>query len=756
MKPNQKFSSKSSTPGFAQNSMQRAEPSRVAPVRTRQAAASLVDDDFARPRRRIIAPAQARPVVQKKPTRVPVATRIDFSGVPFNRTAASQLVPEAHFAEGNCSKKCNCLVEKCIKADKITTDNLNAANAAITSLTVVTEIANNLTVANETVNNSTITNATITDAIIATETVNDSVINTLTVEDVTINGQFILKDPVVISVPTLFGGADLTKPTIQEAINYFNGRAAMNGTILVAPGGGTGPNGAYIESLIINKLVSSRDNFRGQGFKIIGDDRNIAGTTFLQNGIHSNAIPVPNFGTNLVAVTLSNVGNAITVVGPTIDFALAGLVVGDELKIRNNSGTWSLVSITSIAGNTLTHNGGSLAVGTIGSAVVLVPNTELGGSINGEPIVAVENASLSFIGFWVNTDATRGTVGTPRNTLFAYNGASVQLECCLFDNQTGNLGFENVVAYDRSALILSRTNDIVFEDGSGIQMPTTVIDAGNVCVLVINLSNFMGGALSSFDAYGIFVAEESNAITYVFQAVGGGAGAFSQRISFLELQRARIYQCNAGVYAQAGTIGLDVELIIDGGAITPTNVGIVSDIFGQIGLGGGGGVSITNVSAGIVIERSGQMSVNSPSAYPVFGTIGTGGNITATYLSSFDASVNFPGNVFPYTVGPNVVMESAFHQQDITSVGAINIALNPGAVSTLATVRRYIGSTYTITSKNTAPHTIIVGGAFIERFGLANTTVMTFSTTFPNSWVTFTVKSATSVQILASAGVTFA
>src|SRR3989304_6524743 len=69
--------------------------------------------------------------------------------------------------------------------------------------------------------------------------------------------RLILKDPVTIHVPST------CYPTIQSAIDYFNGRHAMNGTIIVAPGGGSGPNGAYKESVIVNKMVSNRDNFRG-------------------------------------------------------------------------------------------------------------------------------------------------------------------------------------------------------------------------------------------------------------------------------------------------------------------------------------------------------------------------------------------------------------------------------------------------------------------------------------------------------------
>lgn len=562
--------------------------------------------------------------------------------------------------------------------------------------------------------------------------------------------KLVIKDPVTLTVPSR------CYPTIQKAIDYFNGRDAMNGTIVVTPGAGSGPNGAYVESLIINKWVSSRDNFRGQGFKIIGDNRNIMGTTFLQNGIHSNAIPVAGFGTDLAVIALSNVGNVITVTlapGPQIDFALSGLLVGDRLKVRDNAGVWTQVSVTALAGNTITHSGGALAVGTIGSAVVLVPNTELVGSINGQPTFVVENASLSFIGFWVNSDPAHGTVGRPYNNLFVYNGASVQLECCLFDNQANNLSFQNVIAYDHSSLILNRSNDVAFVNAPGINMPVTVLGApgtGAIGYLITDTSLTIGGQLNVFNSRPA-VSQVSEGTFWILQNVASSGNGFTMTdLSQALIIFGRFLQIAGSALSISRQSSLTLEgVIIDGGVIAGNSVGISSEINSVVTLFIAP-ATITNVQSGIRAARSGRVVVNSAASLPIFGTIGTGGNITTTYLSSYDAtSAGLPGNVFSYTAAP-VAMESAFENQRINTAAPINIPLTPAATASGVTFFRYLGKTYTVSLTNAAAanSTItLLAGTFVGQGGATGTVARFLGL---NSSITFLVESATTVRVLQS------
>ena len=568
--------------------------------------------------------------------------------------------------------------------------------------------------------------------------------------------KLVLKDDITLTVPSE------CYPTIQSAVDYFNGRDAMHGTIIVTPGGGSGPNGAYVESVTVNKWVSSRDNFTGQGFKIVGDNRNIMGTTFLQNGVHTNQIPVPGFGTDAANITLSNALNVITITlsaGPAINFAQAGVVVGDKIKIRSNTGAWTLATVISLAGNTLTHNGGTIAVGTIGSAVILVPNTELVGAVAGQPAFAVEKASINLVGFWINSDVTHGAVNGQRDNIFIYDGASCGLECCLFDGQTGNLTYGNATAYDHSSFVLSRNNDIAFGGDSGIVMPITVIGEGILGggYLITDVSASIGGTITVFDAPA-FISQNSEALVWTGQSIGSPLGGFAiSDVSFLFLGTYRAFQSLRGVQStreSAIHLGLLGGAIIDGGVIGTSNVGILVLDNANVTLQGGP-INISNVRVGINAARNGTVAVVVPAAVPVFGAIGAGGTVSTTVTSTYDNTRNIPGNVFNNIVSPPFGLEDPYINQIITAAAPINITLNPGATTIAATAFKYIGKTYTITSKNTAAHTVTVSGPFIERFGLPNTTVMRFSTTFPNSFVTFLVQSTTSVQILNSQGVTF-
>ena len=580
--------------------------------------------------------------------------------------------------------------------------------------------------------------------------------------DLNVGGKFSLADPVTLNVPS----ADY--PTIQRAIDYFNGRDAMNGTIVVAPGGGGGPNGAYVESLIINKWVSSRDNFRGQGFKIVGDNRNIMGTTFLQNGVHSNAIPVSGFGTDLAAVTLSNPAvNVIQVTlatGPQIDFALAGLLVGDNLKVRDNTGSWTQVAVQAIGvgltSNQITVVGGvAPLVGTIGSAVVLVPNTELVGALAGQPTVAVENASLSFIGFWVNSDPAHGTVGTPRDNLFAYNGASVQLECCLFDNQTSNTSFSNVAVYDHSSLVLAKSNDAAFGN-PGVQMPVTAIGVGPVsvcCYLVTDMSASISGALTTFANGGFggaFVSQSSEGVFTIGQMVGGIIGFSATDSALLGSKNFCAFQCRISFDSERGSsavLGLPGgRVTIDGAGATGNSIGVRAVYGAELAISSP--PAISNVVMGVAAFTSANINVD-PGCSPVFSGVAAANVITsnlAVYNTTRLTSLT-PGNIFSYTTAPLLGMENVYSNQLITAAAPINIVLNPALLFSFSPA--YIGKTFTVSlplanspAANNSTITLSAG-AFVGQGGATGAVARFLGA---NSSITFLVESATTVRVLQS------
>ncbi len=579
--------------------------------------------------------------------------------------------------------------------------------------------------------------------------------------DITVNGQFILKDHIMISVPLLVGGADLFKPTIQEAIDYFAGRHTMNGTILIAAG-------QYHETLSLNKISSafSKNNsvMPYDGFSIIGDTRLYVGSTYLQGGYNSNNKNVSSMGTAYAIINLVNGTNTIQVTGPTgLDFIAMGVVVGDAIKIRDNTPSWNDRLITGRTSDTLTYSGSPLTVGGVGSAFILCPDVEILGSVASDSPIFMSGCIANLQGLWCNTSVARGAaVGLA--AVLSIQSASAFVLNCLFDNATNNLlaGQPNVEVID-GALIGRRhsTPDELF--GLAANAASTIIGSGAGNFGLFMGTGLVGGIdLNVFDASNGIASEQN--MSYepltvgITQIVNCGTAVILARMGRIWLSRFMIVQCFRGLsitdgsYALIGRSGVP-NIINSTSATNSYCINVDSGSYLRVT----GPVALSNANVGVLISRS--STVNLDGAASIFSFSGLSNTVVTENLSTYNAMLQTLtlNNVFTNAVGTNIVMENSFPAQLLgvaTSAPPVTLTMNPAA-ATIFGYGLYLGKTFTISSLNGAAHTLTLSGTYFKRFGNSPdpSTVATFGGT--DSFLTFHVENATSVRVLNSAGVTF-
>lgn len=90
-------------------------------------------------------------------------------------------------------------------------------------------------------------------------------------------------------------------------------------------------------------------------------------------------------------ISLSNSGNDLVITCSTTNPTFSSSLIGNEVKIRDNSGSYHTLEIASVSGNTLTLDATCPTVGDLGSAFVIVPATELYGDALVGPAIDIEN-----------------------------------------------------------------------------------------------------------------------------------------------------------------------------------------------------------------------------------------------------------------------------------------------------------------------------------------------------------------------------
>ena len=577
-----------------------------------------------------------------------------------------------------------------------------------------------------------------------------------------------------ISVPTIFGGADLSKPTIQEAINFFTDNNVSDGKILVAPG-------TYFETLKINKISSGLSSntkvYPYNGFTIRGDTRRIGGITYLQNGYNTNQENLTGFGTNYAPVTLVDGPNTIQVTGVAgLNFTTMGLVVGDKIKIRDNSGAVSDRNITVVGTDTLTYDGSDLTVGGKGSSLVLCPNVQIFGTTSDDVILYMSGASLVLEGVWFNSSLSGGSAANLGGlAYFGGSGTNVCLLNCLFDSATGNIksGFPNLVVANEANLTASRyqfINDFAPPAPNGPSSGSSSTNAfigssRDMIVVSQNAVIFLGNwnfLSSSGNAFGVFMQNGAQfdiadgVLQHASQAGGAAVNATngSQAVvtRFVVLNTQIGFQASGNSTLRLGQSAF-TSTIDSTGTASFVGIAINRGSYGRIE--SNATINISNVGTGISVIRSGTFTVEAASSAFVFTNV-TAANIHTENLSVWNGmqQTSTPGNVFTYTAAPGAQeMENAYQNQIINTASPINLPLNPSATAS-GTLRKYLGKTFTVSLSNAGGvgSTITLAGASFTGFS-ASGNVATF--TAVNSSVTFLVESTTTVRVLSSFGITY-
>lgn len=549
--------------------------------------------------------------------------------------------------------------------------------------------------------------------------------------DVIINGQFCLKNPVTISVPDLHSGADLFKPTIQEAIDYFKGRHAMNGTILLKQ------NHKYLEkSLHLDKFMASRTDSEIDGFSIQGDTRPISSATYLQDGVnirHSSSEGMGDFGVPVTLVSGSNTVQVVLKLGDEIDFSVAGIVPGDKIKLRDNTKNWYLRNVVSVEGNTITYDGESVQVGGYASALVIVPNVEILVTELStlRALAYVGNLSATFKGLWLNLDTKRGSADEFISIVTLDRGQLI-LDGCLLE-KAGN-GIYSVEIKNKGILIGNITDRISLFSSQRI---STFLLSGFSSDVVFNYGiytdtggDIISGAWNFFDGIvGIHLGNASSSRLNYIQCVGQtGTSLVIESSNVRYYDFARFLQSRAGIFLLNSNF--NVNFNVSGGSfIIDSNVTAIQ-IDGNSSASIDGGIIIKNCVTGIYNSTSSRTYFDRVSFY----------NNTLDVLTEEAAPIsngNLRGNVFVYNFDPglSIRMENAYPKQEFKTCGksTINLTLDP---SESININLYEGKTFLLSSSDDLPHrlSLINGGKFV---GLATGTAADFNSV--GDFIQFTV-----------------
>jgi len=217
--------------------------------------------------------------------------------------------------------------------------------------------------------------------------------------------------------------------TIQEAIDFFNGKTLIGtNQIVLDPGN-------YSENLIFTGYFPSNS----EALQLVGDSRLIPSVRYCASGtINIPIFPtVANGGSGNCNISKS--GNTLTVTGDVSNpnFSAGGIVAGDKLIIGDNSGNQTEGTVDSVSGNTITLTATAPTIGAMGSFIVILPNRRI---ISPEQAlnlntISVNMTALTVIGVTVHTPGANG------NRSIVANSAILSLQRVVtLGGSTGVLG----------------------------------------------------------------------------------------------------------------------------------------------------------------------------------------------------------------------------------------------------------------------------------------------------------------------------
>lgn len=546
-----------------------------------------------------------------------------------------------------------------------------------------------------------------------------------------------------------------TSGTIQGALEQARSLHAGDVTINVAPG-------RYKETLRLTSFSAATSDqvltAPRRGLNVIGDTRPVVGVTYLHGGNAYNPNGFAGLGTNYAAVTLSNVANAITVTGPT-DFVAAGVVANDTILIRDNTLAWTRTTVQSVAGNVITHNGGTLAVGNNATAVVICPNVEIVGLVAAQPILTMENCAAHFLGIWFNS--TVADTSTANLSAIAAIGASTLLASnCIFDARVNGV----------SSLCLDVLRNSMFSGFRYGQLDSNIPGSGfpgvnsffasSPGVFCINIEDYsvahMGHATcienGTLDSTAVFVGTAGKLRSDLMQISGGGVTVTSE--TTVILSRLRMYNapvtsmlCLSDAYVEIGTPAFTSTV---DAASAPGTTALSISRFARLRVTGP--LQISNVSDGIVCSRSGSLQQNSDSPVTFTGAVTNQTAVDST--SSYDNVRALPGNVNDYAVVGTQPFSAHYTVNTISAAGIARVQWSPN--TTVASTPASVGKLYSFTSRSNNAHRVELlpaDGSVFVRQGLANTTIAEFGAI--NSYLVVQVLPNQTVLVVAQSGITF-
>jgi hypothetical protein len=516
-------------------------------------------------------------------------------------------------------------------------------------------------------------------------------------------------------------------PTIQSAINYADNRHAGCLKIKIA-------KGQYIEDLKVVKTAGSINEPASDttaGFNMVGDERHAAARSFVHDQEIANDNGDAGLGLDGDIIVLSGGASTITVGGSTVNFATAGVIIGDHIKIRDDGGIWETRPIVSVSGNTLTYDGASVTVGGFMSALTICPCVEVlpaTGFRTGAQMFL--NAAVAIKGIWFNLDTNRGAAFGFVGNLFA-DRSHINTTYCLFDDSEQNSFFANIY------LLLGTIIDNLKEEFNFLFGENTIIGGGVVGFegpqVTLATCHFFesGGRLG-----------DANVLTILDSQIINASVGFNADTCELNTRRNQLVGCTRGATFRAcsgDVIGNTIDCSSDGSTPNVGSAGIVVK-YSNISIDG----EVKNAEQGVILY-GGASVLDTDMTYTNCGV-----DAIRSATSAYEKSSLPNDNILDYSVAGPLVMNGNFENQTLTGApGAVALTMDPSAVSSRSApddIQVYIGKKYKLMSKTAAAHTLTLDAGTFVGCGLGGSdTVATFKSV--NSFLVLLTIDATTVMV---------
>lgn len=622
--------------------------------------------------------------------------------------------------------------------------------------------------------------------------------------DLTVKGTTTFKGDITPISGTFSPGTDRF-PTIQSIFDFLEGKAVENVLIdLLAP-----PSGVKI----YNELIFAKNilSLASQGFampqsqyplnsfselsvvipglSMRGDPRYASGATYIdgaQFNTFSDQRPgvgngyVSNLGTPYGYVDLVRPGagqiQAVITSAPAFnpdtldtgqeisqpDFVAAGVLPGDGIRIRDDTGVFADFVISAVAGNVLTYNGDVTALGPT-AELILLPRVRITTS---SASAAFGSANFSNMGITIQGVEFQNT--SNGDVLEVWNNAYVKLQQSIIDGRLAT-GEAAAVAF----------GGVLGTETSGVTMHNTTM-GGFSGILLTDCGRLDDGDWVFTDGFfGLYAVEATS------QGHLNSANAVGGFINWFLQLGAKVDVANLlGIYS-SGLIALllndssQLSLLLDNLQInTNSEFGVIVNDASVLALNGGDGNDgapyfstvvecesafsldaqatvalensapflIDNVDFGFVAVAGAKIGISNDIIYGPGVSVNRAMQVGTQYIAA--NSTETPGNVLTYTTSG--ILDSTIPTQVIDQPAGITLSFDPSLVTSPSNVSVYIGKRYLLSSVNTASTNTLklLGSAIFIGAGVpagSNQTI-TFGPT-EGSGIDFTVLSATRVRV---------